>query len=88
MRVLVLSCNTGEGHNAAGKAVVEAVRAAGHKAEMLDIMLLSGKRTSRMVGGIYVGIVKHIPRFFIFCTKSQVKSALQRESPRFIMRIR
>ncbi len=82
MRVLVLSCNTGEGHNAAGKAVVEAVRAAGHKAEMLDIMLLSGKKTSRMVGGIYVGIVKHIPRFFHLLYKIAGKiSSSKRKSP-------
>lgn len=82
MRVLVLSCNTGEGHNTAGKAVVEAVQAAGHEAVMLDIMLLAGKRTSRTVGGLYVGIVKHIPGFFKFLYKIGGKiSSSKRKSP-------
>lgn len=82
MRVLVLSCNTGEGHNTAGKAVAEAVQAAGHEAVMLDIMLLAGKRTSRTVGGLYVGIVKHIPGFFKFLYKIGGKiSSSKRKSP-------
>ena len=55
MRVLILSCNTGEGHNSAGKAVAEAVVESGHESVMLDIMLLSGKKTSTAVGGAYVG---------------------------------
>lgn len=82
MRVLVLSCNTGEGHNTAGKAVVEAVQAAGYDAVMLDIMLLAGKRTSRIVGGAYVEIVKHIPGFFYFLYKIGGKiSSSKRKSP-------
>lgn len=64
MRVLVLSCNTGEGHNTAGKAVQEQVRAAGHEADMYDMMLLAGKRTSRLVGDCYVGMVTHAPYLF------------------------
>lgn len=82
MRVLVLSCNTGEGHNTAGKAVVEAVQAAGHEAVMLDIMLLAGKRTSRIVGGLYVEIVKHVPGFFHLLYKAAGKiSSSRRKSP-------
>lgn len=82
MRALILSCNTGEGHNTAGKAVVEAVQAAGHEAVMLDIMLLAGKRTSRAVGGLYVGIVKHVPAFFKFLYKAGGKiSSSKRKSP-------
>lgn len=64
MRVLILSCNTGEGHNAAGRAVADYVRSQGHEAIMQDIMLLAGPRTSKVVGGSYVGIVQHSPRFF------------------------
>lgn len=64
MRILILSCNTGEGHNAAGQAIAEAARRQGHEAEMLDMMLLKGRRTSRLVGGGYVALVKHAPRLF------------------------
>ena len=51
MKVLILSCNTGEGHNSAGKAVKEAVERAGHEAVMMDMMILAGPRTSAIVGG-------------------------------------
>ncbi len=69
MKVLILSCNTGEGHNYAGKALQECIRLHGDEADMLDIMQLAGKRVSRLVGGGYVTIVKHAPRFFQFLYK-------------------
>ena len=31
MKILILSCNTGEGHNSAGKAVMEAALLRGHE---------------------------------------------------------
>ena len=70
MRVLILSCNTGEGHNAAGKAVLDYVVRQGHEAVLTDVMLLAGRRTSRTVGGAYVGIVKKTPRFFALLYKA------------------
>ena len=69
MKILVLSCNTGEGHNAAGRAIVEWAEKLGHEAIMEDMMLLAGKRASKMVGGTYVGIVRHAPRLFHFLYK-------------------
>lgn len=63
---MILSCHTGEGHNMAGKAIAEAAEARGHEAVQMDIMMLSGRTTSRMVGGAYVKIVQHIPAFFRF----------------------
>ena len=50
MKFLILSCNTGEGHNAAGRAVMEWAQRMGHEARMEDMMLLAGQRVSRMVG--------------------------------------
>ena len=38
MKILVLSCNTGEGHNAAGRAIVEWAEKMGHEAVMEDMM--------------------------------------------------
>lgn len=82
MKILILSCDTGEGHNAAGKAVKEAAELRGHSADMLDMFLLSGKRTSRAVGGAYVNLVKHIPRFFGFIYKiGLLISSSRRKSP-------
>lgn len=69
MKILILSCNTGEGHNAAGLAVKEAAELRGHTADMTDMFLLSGKRTARAVGNTYVNVVKHTPRLFGFIYK-------------------
>lgn len=82
MKILILSCDTGEGHNAAGRAVKEAAELRGHKADMLDMFLLSGKRTAHAVGGAYVGIVKHTPRLFGFLYKlGMLISSPRRKSP-------
>ena len=64
MKILILSCNTGEGHNSAGKALAEYARLQGDEAEFMDIMMLGGKRVSRFVGGGYVSVVKHAPALF------------------------
>ena len=41
MKVLILSANTGEGHNSSGKAILNAMRAKGIEAEMKDILSIS-----------------------------------------------
>ena len=64
MKVLILSCNTGEGHNAAGRAVKEYVESKGHQVTMLDEMMLAGRRTSRIVGGAYIKIARDFPHLF------------------------
>ena len=46
MKILILSCNTGEGHNSAGWAVKEYLELQGHQVVMEDMMLLKGARTS------------------------------------------
>lgn len=82
MKILVLSCNTGEGHNAAGRAMVEWARLAGHQAEMVDMMGLAGPRVSKMVGGAYVETVRCAPGVFhaLYCAGGKLSSA-QRRSP-------
>ena len=64
MKILILSCNTGEGHNAAGRAVAEALKDKGHEAVFLDYMTLKSKTTSKFVGGAYVNVAKKAPRLF------------------------
>lgn len=64
MRVLILSCNTGGGHNSASEAIREYIALKGGQADLIDIMSLAGKKASRAVGGAYVGIVKHAPHVF------------------------
>lgn len=54
MKVLILSCNTGGGHNAAAFALKESLEFHHHEAEVLDLMRLGRKHTSALVGGAYV----------------------------------
>ena len=84
MKVLILSCNTGEGHNAAARAIREQLAARGHETEILDMMMLSGKRASRMVGGAYVNMVKYVPVLFrgLYRLGSAISSS-ERKSPVF-----
>ncbi len=64
MKLLILSCNTGEGHNAAGRAVEEAALAAGHSCDFLDLLSLVGENCSRRVSKGYVAIVNRTPHVF------------------------
>lgn len=64
MKVLVLSCKTGGGHDAAGKAVVEQFTAMGDEAVLFDYLTLAGQKVSDRVGGSYVGLVKRVPALF------------------------
>lgn len=64
MKILILSCNTGEGHNAAGRAIREQLLADGHEAVLLDYMKLASEKTSRVVGQTYVKVAKNVPWLF------------------------
>ena len=82
MKVLVLSCNTGEGHNSAARAMVENIKSHGDEAEFLDMMMLSGRKVSRAVGGSYVSVVKHAPHLFHLLYKAGQKvSSSHHKSP-------
>lgn len=64
MKVLILSCNTGGGHNAAGGALAQCLRERGHEAEQVDFLALAGERVSQLVSGAYVEMVKRLPALF------------------------
>lgn len=64
MKAVILSCNTGGGHNAAGRAVAEAFIAHGDEAEVLDYLCLAGNEVSRVVGNVYVETVRVAPGIF------------------------
>lgn len=82
MNILILSCNTGEGHNAAARAIEECAKKRGHEAYVLDIMSLAGKHTSRIVGGGYVNVAKYMPLLFGFVYQlGRLISSAKRKSP-------
>jgi processive 1,2-diacylglycerol beta-glucosyltransferase len=64
MRVLILSCNTGEGHNSAAKAIAEILTSRGIEYEKKDALACFSKRISTLVCKGHVTIYKKIPKVF------------------------
>lgn len=64
MKALILSCNTGGGHNSAGLALKERIEAEGGEACFLDYLTLAGNKVSQVVGDGYVDLVKKTPLLF------------------------
>ena len=82
MNVLILSCNTGGGHNAAARAVMEALRRRGHTCKMVDYLALASDFVSKEVCGAYVSIVNHAPSMFNLIYKAgALVSSPHRRSP-------
>ncbi len=64
MKAVVLSCNTGEGHNAAGKAVYNKFLQLGVECDFVDTLSVAGANVSRAVNHSYVGITTSVPAVF------------------------
>ncbi len=62
MKVLILSCNTGQGHNSAGRALMEELSSRGIHADMRDALAFDSQFTSKMVCGIHAKASLHIPK--------------------------
>ncbi|MDD5803623.1 MGDG synthase family glycosyltransferase [Blautia sp. HCP3S3_H10_1] len=82
MKALILSCNTGGGHNSAGRAIAEAMTWQGDEAYVMDYLTLAGEGVSRLVGDGYVQIVKKTPKLFGLVYKlGMLVSKLVKKSP-------
>lgn len=64
MKVLILSCDTGEGHNSAAAAVAGALTRKGIENRVFDPLVLAGKYAERFVSGAYTAIMKNAPSAF------------------------
>ena len=65
MKVLILSCGTGGGHNDAGRGTAEALKARGHEAVFLNEYLgLAGKRVDQLIYSLYMNTVTRRPELF------------------------
>ena len=64
MRVLILSCNTGQGHNACGVALEEVFSAHGDTCEMADGLRFLSKGASRFTASWHTRIYRHMPSLF------------------------
>lgn len=64
MKVLILSCNTGGGHNAAGRALYEEFHRRGIDCEFLDTLSFAKPRASKQASSIYINVTTKMPFLF------------------------
>ena len=64
MKILILSCNTGGGHNTAAKALKEAFDAHHHFCQIMDALSFGGQMASDLVCDTYIEMVKKTPKLF------------------------
>ncbi|MCI9067646.1 MAG: glycosyl transferase [Lachnospiraceae bacterium] len=82
MKALILSCNTGQGHNAAGKALKEEFLRRGAECKMLDALRFARPKTSGRASGVYVKTATNFPDVFGAAYKVAGKiSSSRRKSP-------
>ena len=53
MNILILSCNTGEGHNAAARAIREHAERSGNRAEIVDYLNFFNEKVNRLTCETY-----------------------------------
>lgn len=64
MKILILSCDTGCGHNSAAAALSDELRRRGIEHTVFDPLTLGGKRTDRIVSASYSGMLRKAPSAF------------------------
>ncbi len=64
MKILILSCNTGGGHNTAAKAMKEEIERRGYTAIIEDYLAFGTQITSDLISNSYIGMARHSPHFF------------------------
>lgn len=75
MKVLILSCNTGEGHNTAAKAIASALTARGDYCKIDDALAYLSEGMSDFISGWHVRIYRRAP--FLFNTGYKVVEKTQ-----------
>ena len=53
MKILRLSCNTGEGHNSSAKALQTALKHRGVECDITDALALKSERLSKVISDLY-----------------------------------
>lgn len=66
MKVLILTCNTGGGHNTAAASVQEAFVKAGWSCDIADALAFISKRVPKIMGSGHNWIYRHAPALFNF----------------------
>lgn len=72
-KVLILSCNTGEGHNSCARAIQEAFDERGIDCKIEDALRFVSPRISKLISGLHVWIYRKHPRLFRFAYRFSEK---------------
>lgn len=64
MRTLILSCNTGEGHNSCAKAIQETYAAHDETCDVVDALQFISKRASQFISDWHSRIYRHAPKLY------------------------
>jgi len=69
LKILILSCSTGEGHNSAAKSVISALTAQGVECELVDPIIFKSEKRMKHVAGVYNYVISKMPWLFGFVYK-------------------
>ena len=64
MRILLLSCNTGEGHNSTARAIMEVLEPKGITCDLQDTLAYLSPKFSRFICNWHVRLYKYAPKLF------------------------
>lgn len=64
IKALILSCNTGEGHNSVAKAIKQCFDAAGEQCDIIDSLALIDEKVSELMSKGHVFMYRHAPELF------------------------
>lgn len=64
MKTLILTCNTGQGHNSSASSINDIYSANGDICEVADALSFLSKQASKIVSKCFTGIYRHIPKAF------------------------
>ena len=81
MKLLILSCSTGEGHNSAGKALLEYLEENGVACEMTDTLSLVTSPVSQMVSDVYLFSTRRNLFKTVYRMGETVSTGLSLQSP-------
>ena len=94
MKILILSANTGQGHNSAGKALIEEAEKRGISCTMIDTLLFASPKTSKRIAQIHTKSALYMPKLFkvgnqiaSIMDQAEAKSIAYYENARYAERI-
>lgn len=64
MKVLILTCKTGQGHNSSAAAIKQAFDTRGIECDVADNVAFMSRLGSKMMDKAFTGIYLHMPKFF------------------------